>query len=57
MFSYRPNYPVDLLTQTLAFVSSKKCDEWMAPFNLTFTDLSKTCIDCKNSVAAIPNLV
>lgn len=56
MFSYRPNYPVGLLKQTLAFDSTKKCEEWMAPFNLTFTDLNKTSIDCKNSMAAIPNI-
>ena len=56
MFSYRPNYPMDLLTRSLAFESTKKCEEWVAPFSLSFTDLKKTIIDCKNSMAALPNI-
>lgn len=56
MFSYRPNYPVDLLVQMLAFESRQQCEDWMVPFQLSFTDLKHTAIDCKTSMAAIPNI-
>lgn len=56
MFSYRSNYTVEALIQTLAFETKQKCNEWLEPFNLTFTDFNKTIIDCKNSMAALPNI-
>lgn len=56
MSSYRPNYTVDSLIRTLAFETKQKCVEWLVPFNLTFTDLNRTIIDCKISVAALPNI-
>ncbi|KAG4076214.1 hypothetical protein HA402_014763 [Bradysia odoriphaga] len=52
---YRPSYPVDLLCRTLAFESTAQCDEWMVPFNLTFSSPQKTSIDCKNSMTALVN--
>lgn len=57
-FSYRPNYPVELLIQTLAFDTKEKCEEWMTPFCLTFADSKRTIIDCKNSAtSSLPLMV
>lgn len=55
-FSYRPNYPVEYLTTLLAFESIDKCHEWLEPFGVSFTDLSRCIIDCKNSMSALPNI-
>lgn len=35
-FSYRPNCPVDYVSQALAFESVDKCFDWLSTFELTF---------------------
>lgn len=56
--AYRPNYPVESVTKTLAFESSEKCVEWMTPFSVAFTDNTSSLIDCKTSATvAIPLIV
>lgn len=57
-YSYRPNYPVDLVAKALAFESDEKCVEWMTPYTVAFTDNTQTMIDCKTSATvAIPLIV
>ncbi|XP_026468489.1 leukocyte receptor cluster member 8 homolog [Ctenocephalides felis] len=54
--SYRQNIPVAFLTCELAFENDDECLEFVTPLGVIFSDVSKTLIDCKNSMAAISNI-
>ncbi|XP_018336764.1 leukocyte receptor cluster member 8 homolog [Agrilus planipennis] len=54
--SYRQNISLDVVAQELAFKSREDCLEFIEPFGLTFTDVNRTSIDCKASMAALSNI-
>ena len=54
--SYRPNISVSNVTQELAFKTTEECLGFLDPFGLTFTDVDRTLIDCKTSMAVLPNI-
>ncbi|XP_044270823.1 leukocyte receptor cluster member 8 homolog isoform X2 [Tribolium madens] len=54
--SYRQNISVNFIQQELAFPALEETLKFLEPFNLTFTDLSKSQIDCKTSMASLQNI-
>ncbi|CAG9821756.1 unnamed protein product [Phaedon cochleariae] len=54
--SYRQNVSVNFVVQELAFKSPAECVEFLEPFSLCFGDHERTLIDCKSSMAALPNI-
>lgn len=56
IYSYRQNIPVSYLGQEMSFENAEKCLEFLAPFGLSYTDISRTSVDCKTSMAAIVNI-
>ncbi|RZC38927.1 leukocyte receptor cluster member 8 -like, partial [Asbolus verrucosus] len=53
--SYRQNISVNFIQQELAFPALEETLKFLEPFTLTFTDISKTHIDCKSSMTSLPN--
>lgn len=56
LFSYRQTISKDFVMQELAFKSPEECLEFLEPFSLVFTDPERTILDCKNSMALLPNI-
>lgn len=56
MYSYRPTIPTALVLKEMAFETEEKCLEFLMQFSLTFTDSTKSHIDCKTSMNSISNL-
>ncbi|XP_074032461.1 leukocyte receptor cluster member 8 [Leptinotarsa decemlineata] len=54
--SYRQNVSCTFVMQELAFKSAEECLEFLEPFSLSFVDSQRTFIDCKSSMAALPNI-
>ncbi|XP_008199580.1 leukocyte receptor cluster member 8 homolog isoform X2 [Tribolium castaneum] len=54
--SYRQNISVNFIQQELAFPALEETLKFLEPFSLSFTDLSKSHIDCKTSMASLPNI-
>ncbi|KAF5272771.1 hypothetical protein FQA39_LY07798 [Lamprigera yunnana] len=54
--SYRPNITVNNVAQEMAFKSAEECLGFLEPFGLTFADIDRTLIDCKTSMAVLPNI-
>jgi len=49
--------PVDFIKSQLAFGSDEDWQKFIEPLGLTFADaVEKTKLDCKSSMAALPNL-
>lgn len=56
LFSYRQTISRDFVVQELAFKSLEECLEFLEPFSLMYNDPERTIIDCKNSMALLPNI-
>ncbi|CAH2014074.1 unnamed protein product [Acanthoscelides obtectus] len=54
--SYRQHVSSDFVAQELAFHSTQECLDYLEPFSLPFADIARTLIDCKGSMAALPNI-
>ncbi|XP_031356101.1 leukocyte receptor cluster member 8 homolog isoform X3 [Photinus pyralis] len=54
--SYRPHISVSNVTQELAFKTEEECLGFLDTFGLTFTDVDRTLIDCKASMAVLPSI-
>jgi len=54
--SYRQLLPVSYVSSELAFETEEKCLEFLTPFGLVFTDVTRSKIDCKASMACLPNI-
>ena len=49
--------PVDFIKSQLAFGNDEDWQKFIEPLGLTFVDaVEKTKLDCKSSMAALPNL-
>ena len=56
-FRYRVSVPVDFIKSQLAFGNDEDWQKFIEPLGLTFADaVEKTKLDCKSSMAALPNL-
>ena len=56
-FRYRVSVPVDFIKSQLAFGNDEDWQKFIEPLALTFADPGeKTKLDCKASMAALPNL-
>ncbi|XP_060534601.1 leukocyte receptor cluster member 8 homolog [Cylas formicarius] len=53
--SYRQTVTLTFLTQELAFNTEEECLGFLDSFSLTFTDPSRTVVDCKGSMPALSN--
>lgn len=54
--SYRQNVSISYLMEALAFHAQEDCLAFLEPFGLTYTDLSRTLIDCKSSMSVLQNI-
>lgn len=56
-FRYRVSVPIDFIKSQLAFGNDEDWQKFIEPLGLTFADPGeKTKLDCKASMAALPNL-
>ncbi|KAJ8967151.1 hypothetical protein NQ317_007304 [Molorchus minor] len=54
--SYRQNVTVTFLMQELAYGTAEECLEFLEKFSLSFADGERTLVDCKSSMAVLPNI-
>uniref|UniRef100_A0A8D0G8Y3 Leukocyte receptor cluster member 8 n=1 Tax=Sphenodon punctatus TaxID=8508 RepID=A0A8D0G8Y3_SPHPU len=53
--TFRPVLPVSYVVSELAFESEEECRAFLAPLSLLYTAPDATKIDCKQSLAVLPN--
>eukprot|EP00095_Tigriopus_kingsejongensis_P000274 maker-scaffold329_size204955-snap-gene-1.27 protein:Tk00274 transcript:maker-scaffold329_size204955-snap-gene-1.27-mRNA-1 annotation:"leukocyte receptor cluster member 8 homolog isoform x2" len=54
--AYRIAVPVSYIVKTLAFQTDEDWTKFSEPFNLKFTDVSKSSLDCKASMACLSEI-
>ncbi len=55
-FRYRASVPVDFIKRELAFPDDESWQTFIKPFGLQFEDALRTKLDCKSSMACLPNM-
>uniref|UniRef100_A0A1B8XUB4 Uncharacterized protein n=1 Tax=Xenopus tropicalis TaxID=8364 RepID=A0A1B8XUB4_XENTR len=54
-FSFRPDLPVSYIQSELAFANEEECQSFLASLSLVFAGNDASKIDCKLSLAVLPN--
>ncbi len=55
-FRYRVALPVEFIQKNLAFDKTSDWTKFIEPFDLQFTDKTRTSLDCKASMASLPSI-